>query len=87
MNTTEKRYIKREKDKTLSIAIELSYPKANKIVKPIEEISAHGLSLRMFEYEGYFQEGTILKNIKIFNHEHESTIPESKVIYCRSYRH
>lgn len=80
-----KRQSERMYNDTLSIEIELPFPKGCTIVKPIIEITDKGLSFYMSEDEGFFEEGMVLKNIKIFNREHESNIRICKVTYCQIY--
>ncbi len=85
LTTPDKRLLKRISDETLSIEINLNFPKNCKLIKKIEEISERGLSFYMMENEGFFEKDTILKNIKIFNNEYESIIEISKVVYLKDY--
>jgi len=83
---TNKRLFPRTIDKTLNIEINLNFPKGLNIVKPIAEISDKGLSFYLLEHEGFFEEGSILKNIKIFNNEYESIVEKGKILYYKEYK-
>jgi extracellular factor (EF) 3-hydroxypalmitic acid methyl ester biosynthesis protein len=81
----DQRSSQRKIDKTLNIEINLTFPKDHSIVKPILEITDQGLSFSITEGEGFFEQETILKNIKIFNQEYEYIVNTSQVIHCQTY--
>lgn len=78
-------FIERRKEERIvphdSVFLKLpfTYPKNQEIVKPVIDISPSGLSFKMDEEDGYLLPGSPLRNITIFGHEYEKTIPNSIV--------
>jgi len=81
-STLEKRKNKRVENDTLNVEIPLTIPYGKTIVNLVLDINERGLSFFLSSAEGYFSNGTILENIKIYNNKYEELIPRSKVAYC-----
>jgi extracellular factor (EF) 3-hydroxypalmitic acid methyl ester biosynthesis protein len=81
----DKRLLQRISDDTLSVEINLPFPKGCKVIKPIAEINNKGFSFYLSSEEGFFEKGIVLNNIKFFNHEYEVIIAKSKVAYSKLY--
>jgi fatty aldehyde-generating acyl-ACP reductase len=70
--------------KDYNVEIPMSIPIGTKLIKPIHDISASGLSLLIPNNEESFYKDTILENIKVYNNDSETFINKAKVVYCIS---
>ena len=71
--------------KSLNIEIPLTLsPKIN-LVRPVLDISSLGLAFYMRHEDGYFNEGHLIKDFRVFNPIYEDCFREAEVIYCKAY--
>src|SRR5574344_1665833 len=66
----------------MNIYIPLNYPKGSYLIKPVKDLKDDNLIFHISADEGFFEEGTILKNIKIFDEETEKIINKAKISFC-----
>jgi extracellular factor (EF) 3-hydroxypalmitic acid methyl ester biosynthesis protein len=81
----DKRLLKRVSDDSLSVEINLPFPKGYKLIKPIAELNNKGFSFYLSSEEGFFEKGRVLNDIKFFNHEYEIMVDKGKVVYSKLY--